>query len=89
MILIVKSHSGLSRRLAFSALAICVCALSACGQQGPLYLPDTQMPHGKAAKRTKGAPGLPPAKADASQADKPAQNDDSTAIVPVTPSIPD
>jgi predicted small lipoprotein YifL len=87
VILIVKSRSGLSRRFVFFALASCVCALSACGQQGPLYLPDAQMPHGKAAIKSKGkTPSLPPARADEQTGGTNA--DESTAIVPVTPSIP-
>jgi len=82
----VKPRSGLACRVLLLSL---IATLAACGQQGPLYLPDAQMPRGKAAKRTKGVPKLPPAQADTSQAaDKPADNDEP-AIVPVTPSIPD
>jgi predicted small lipoprotein YifL len=86
VILIVKSHSGLAHRLLLLSL---IATLAACGQRGPLYLPDAQMPRGKAAKQTKGVPALPPAKADTSQADKPSTDDASRPIVPVTPSIPD
>jgi predicted small lipoprotein YifL len=70
-------------------LAAGVCALSACGQQGPLYLPDAKMPHGKAVVKSQGkTPALPPASAEPAE---PAhiESHDSDAIVPVTPSIPD
>jgi predicted small lipoprotein YifL len=89
VILIVKSHSGLSRGLAFLTLASCLCTLAGCGQQGPLYLPDAQMPHGKTAIKSKGkTPTLPPASAATSDTSD-TGNNNSTAIVPVTPSIPD
>jgi len=44
VILIVKSHSGLSRIAAFLAALIgaaCLSLLAGCGQKGPLYLPGT------------------------------------------------
>jgi predicted small lipoprotein YifL len=85
VILIVKSRSGLTRRFLLLAL---IAMLTACGQRGPLYLPDAQMPRGKAAKQTKGVPTLPPAKADTAPNDKTPDNGESRAIVPVTPSIP-
>jgi predicted small lipoprotein YifL len=63
VILIVKSHSGLSRCVAFFTLAGCLSALAGCGQQGPLYLPDAKIgPHGKPETTSKGkVPTLPPA----------------------------
>jgi predicted small lipoprotein YifL len=55
-------------------------ALAGCGQQGPLYLPDAAMPHGKAVKAKGETPALPPASATPDQSER---------ISPVTPSIPD
>ena len=64
MILIVKSLSGLSRSIAFFTLAGCLSVLAGCGQQGPLYLPDTKIgPHGKPEVKSTGkVPQLPPPK---------------------------
>jgi predicted small lipoprotein YifL len=62
VILIVKSHSGLLRCVAFFILAGCMGALTGCGQQGPLYLPDAKPgAHGKPAGKQGGkVPTLPP-----------------------------
>jgi len=95
VILIVKSRPGLSRCLALVALAGSLGMLAGCGQQGPLYLPDAKMPHGKAATKAKRktpalpppAPGAPASQPAATTTPSPAA-DDSSKIVPVVPSIP-
>ncbi|MFJ7567442.1 lipoprotein [Herminiimonas sp. NPDC097707] len=57
----MKSHSGLSRFVAFFptfAGIACISLLAGCGQKGPLYLPGSKPPTGQSRKA---APVLPPA----------------------------
>ncbi|WP_353152199.1 lipoprotein [Herminiimonas fonticola] len=45
----MKSHSGLSRFVAFFATlagALCISLLAGCGQKGPLYMPQGQQGYG-------------------------------------------
>ncbi|MEA5097092.1 MAG: lipoprotein [Burkholderiaceae bacterium] len=59
-IVIVKLHSVLLR---FGAIVVATSLLAACGQRGPLYMPDSKAP--KTAKKT--PPALPIAKPDDSK----------------------
>jgi predicted small lipoprotein YifL len=82
VILIVKSHSGLSRIAAFFTLVVsiaCIGALAGCGQQGPLYMPDRPLDaHGKPKKAVK-----------SSNTASPTQPADDTGYVPPPVSVPE
>ncbi|MES2025396.1 MAG: lipoprotein [Pseudomonadota bacterium] len=57
----MKSHSGLSRFVAFLytlAGIACISLLAGCGQKGPLYMPGSKPPSGQTRKA---APVMPPA----------------------------
>ncbi|WP_076593063.1 LPS translocon maturation chaperone LptM [Herminiimonas arsenitoxidans] len=65
----MKSHSGLSRFVAFLytlAGIACISLLAGCGQQGPLYMPGSKPPSGQTRKA---APVMPPATTTPAAAD--------------------